>query len=510
MKYYSQHTVLPFSDLFESFEKLDKSNRWVRLADNLPWAEIEVEYNKTLENKHCGASNKPARQVIGALLIKHIDNLSDEKTICAIQENPYMQYFVGLPAFTIKPLFSPELLVLVRKRLDADFFNRLTLLLAECSKQKSDSSGQGENKSDGDVSGGRPVGEDYVVDSQGRKHRGTLKADATCCEAEMKYPTDNGLLEDANKHVNAMMDKYCGVNNIKHPKTHRRESRSAYVLLIKKKHKGKKLKNSTRLAQLRCFLADYQMLMNLIGANSTEMVACFSKRDIRWLQASLKLYEQQKIMLEENTNRCDDRIASIYQSHVRPIVRGKAKAKVEFGAKIGVSIVNGYAYVDHLSWDAYNESSDLKTHIEKYQLRYGCLPAEIQADKIYMNKDNRDLLKELEIICHCRPLGRPPRETDPRKAKQRHKASGERNEVEAVFGTTKRVYNADDIRAKLSDTADAWIGACFFAKNVMKFLRDLLVQFFRYLAFWEYFRSFFAIRCEGRTEMHNGLQLAMI
>ena len=54
-----------------------------------------------------------------------------------------------------------------------------------------------------------------------------------------------------------------------------------------------------------------------------------------------------------------NRIVSIYQPHLRPIVRGKAKAKVEFGAKIGASIVNGCTYVDHLSWDAYNESSDL-------------------------------------------------------------------------------------------------------------------------------------------------------
>ena len=60
-------------------------------------------------------------------------------------------------------------------------------------------------------------------------------------------------------------------------------------------------------------------------------------------------------------------IVSIYQPHLRPIVRGKAKAKVEFGAKIGASIVNGYTYVDHLSWDAYNESSDLAMQLELYQ-----------------------------------------------------------------------------------------------------------------------------------------------
>ena len=137
-------------------------------------------------------------------------------------------------------------------------------------------------------------------------------------------------------------------------------------------------------------------------------------------------------------------IVSIYQPHLRPIVRGKAKAKVEFGAKIGASIVNGYTYVDHLSWDAYNESSDLAMQLELYQKRFGMLPQEVQA---------------------------LPREGEQESYQDKKRAIGERNEVEATFGTSKRVYWANDIRAKIDDTADTWIGACFFAKNVMKFLR---------------------------------------
>ena len=108
---------------------MSKSNRWVKLADRLPWVKIEKEYNKRLRNSHCGAGNKPARMVVGALIVKHVENLSDEKTIQAIQENPYMQYLLGLSKFTEKPVFVPELFVLIRKRLDQDFFNRLTLVL---------------------------------------------------------------------------------------------------------------------------------------------------------------------------------------------------------------------------------------------------------------------------------------------------------------------------------------------------------------------------------------------
>lgn len=108
MKYYSQHHIHDLFELQESLSGLSKSNRWVKLADNLPWSKIEKEYNKRLKNKHNGAGNKPARMVVGTLIVKHVENLSDEKTIQVILENPYMQYLLGLTKFTEKPVFVPD------------------------------------------------------------------------------------------------------------------------------------------------------------------------------------------------------------------------------------------------------------------------------------------------------------------------------------------------------------------------------------------------------------------
>ena len=155
------------------------------------------------------------------------EGLSDEKTIQAIQENPYMQYLLGLPKFTEKPVFVPELFVQIRKRLDHEFFNLLTLLLSE-------------------ADGSKPK----------------------------KVHTD----EDGNDHG-------------------------------------------------------------------------------------------------------------------------------------GASIVNGYTYVDHLSWDAYNESSDLAMQLELYKKRFGMLPQEVQADKLYLGKANRNLIKTrrgpLARVTRWRPHSEP-------------------------------------------------------------------------------------------------------
>ena len=463
MKYYSQYRIHDLFKLQESLSGLSKSNRWVKLADRLPWAKIEKEYNKRLRNSHCGAGNKPARMVVGALIVKHVEILSDEKTIQAIQENPYMQYLLGLSKFTEKPVFVPELFVLIRKRLDQDFFNMLTLILAEADGSKPNKDGTDEDGTDEDGN-----------DEDGNDHGGTMKCDATCCDAEVRYPTDSNLLEDGSRLIDRLLDKFCARHKVSKPQTHRMEARRAFFLLIKKKRKGRKLVSKTKLTQIRCLQADFQIFLDFLGKQAGHLLSCFSRHDYKCLEAAFKMYEQQKMMFEQNVRSCAERIISIYQPHLRPIVRGKAKAKVEFGAKIGASIVNGYTYVDHLSWDAYNESSDLAMQIELYRKRFGMLPREVQVDKIYLGKANRQYLKDNHVECYNRPLGRPPKEDNDRHAEEKRRAICERNEIEATFGTSKRVYRANDIRAKLDNTADTWIGDCFFAKNVMKFLRGLL------------------------------------
>ena len=98
-----------------------------------------------------------------------------------------------------------------------------------------------------------------------------------------------------------------------------------------------------------------------------------------------------------------------YMQHVRPIVRGKAGARIVFGGKIGVGVVDGYSYIDHHSWDAYNESTDFDTRISPYEERFGGRPLRFFADKIYMTKENRRKLRDLGIQCMGRDLDVPPR-----------------------------------------------------------------------------------------------------
>lgn len=78
MKFYApKYKQLDLGLLRSSLDELDKISRWVALDDLLPWTELEKEYNSRLDNQKKGAGNKPARMILGAMIIKHKLNLSD-------------------------------------------------------------------------------------------------------------------------------------------------------------------------------------------------------------------------------------------------------------------------------------------------------------------------------------------------------------------------------------------------------------------------------------------------
>ena len=105
------------------------------------------------------------------------------------------------------------------------------------------------------------------------------------------------------------------------------------------------------------------------------------------------VYEQQKYMYDNRTHSVPDRIVSVSQPFVRPIVRGKAGKPVEFGAKLDISVVDGWTRLECCSFDAYNEAGNLREMAERFRAREGHYPSRILADKIYRNQENLSLLQ---------------------------------------------------------------------------------------------------------------------
>ena len=90
-----------------------------------------------------------------------------------------------------------------------------------------------------------------------------------------------------------------------------------------------------------------------------------------------ELHRQQQWMWENREVRIDDRIVSINQPHIRPIVRGKRGKNTEFGAKLSASCIDGYVFLHRISWDNYNESGDLKSQVEEFKKYTGHYPESV-------------------------------------------------------------------------------------------------------------------------------------
>ena len=213
--------------------------------------------------------------------------------------------------------------------------------------------------------------------------------------------------------------------------------------------------------------------------------------------------EQQREMLEGNKHYVKDRIVSLAQPWIRPIVRGKAKAKTEFGAKLSISVVNGYIFIDRLSFDACNEGDyeEFTSAVELCRKRFGCHPERILADKIYRSRKNREYCKEHGIRMSGPKLGKPKADK-PADIATELKEIGERNEVEGKFGTGKRKYGLNLIKAKLEETARTDICMNLFVENLEHQIREDLRSFS--LSLFEILREFINISAHDNRLIYQG------
>ncbi len=476
---YTPQNQLSLSLFKHPFEHdLDKENRWVKLAALVPWDELANVYSRHLQSA-TGRQSVDVRTVIAALIVKHKLNLDDRGTVEMIQENIYLQYFCGLKAFTTKRVFDPSLFVDIRKRLGGKEFDKFNKLVIEKSEQLKPHQARVQTKSKTDSP------DKDNPSSDGTPNRGTLKVDATIADQEIKYPTDLNLLNTSREHLERMIDLlYRRAEDGDKPRDYRRVARKKYLNIAKKKRKGRKLVRKGIKAQLQYVFRDLKTVGKLLEKPGREQQ--LNKRDKGLLETIQTIYQQQKWMYDNKTHVCPGRIVSLYQPHVRPMVRGKEGRHTEFGSKINVSEVNGFSWINTLSWDAFNEGADLKNQVEDYRKTYGCYPKSVLGDKLYMSRENRKYLKEKGIQVFGKPLGRPPKH-HPETPAQRHykkKQEAKRNHVEGKFGQGKRAYGLNNIKARLSETSESWIHAIFFVMNLTHLAKvadkypDFFVQIF--------------------------------
>ena len=475
--------ILPH-EFFLPFEgHLNPDNRWVRMASVIPWADLEEAYLQSLGDPNQGSKAYTVQLALGSLIIKERLGLSDEETVEAITENPYLQYFIGLAAFQETPPFHASSLTHFRKRFHADLVNQLNESITASHRKQEKPQDADDSDDEGTMGGngnsGSQPSDPGAKESSSLYKQGKLLIDATCAPSDIAYPTDISLLNRAREKLEKMIDTLHAErsHSDKKPRTYRRKARKEYLTLSKqRKPSYEKIQAclKSQFSYVRRNLKHVEDLANEIGLDKLSWP---QYKDLLVIQ---ELFRQQTILFERGTHSIEDRIVSILQPYIRPIVRGKVKATVEFGAKLSVSLVDGFAYLETLRWDAYNEGTLLKDAILRYKERFGHYPEAVLADTIYRNRENREFCKKLGIRLSGPKLGRPAKDAQVQaeQKKVEKQDHGERNAIEGKFGEGKRVYGLGLIRTRLQTTSETTIALQMVIMNIEKILRDTFLSFF--------------------------------
>ena len=221
-----QHSFLDFNQPLGLH--MNPDNRWIKLADRIPWDTFEAKYAELFPSD-TGNVAKPLRMALGALIIQTKFQYSDRELVEQIAENPYLQYFIGLPGFREEAPFDASTLVLFRKRISAEMLMEVNeYLLAHKDDDKDDHTPPSGGKTNDDGTAKEDT------------HKGTLTLDATCAPANIRYPQDISLLNEAREKLETMIYRFCKCYGLKLPRRYRKRARKEYLAFAKsRKHKVK-------------------------------------------------------------------------------------------------------------------------------------------------------------------------------------------------------------------------------------------------------------------------------
>ncbi|GKS68779.1 IS5 family transposase [Nitrosomonas sp. PY1] len=267
--------------------QLDRSDPLLQLALEIPWLEFDeafsIHYSEGL-----GAPSKPIRLLVGLLILKQLENLSDEAVVLQWKRNPYYQAFCGMKEFQRRlPCHSTEL-VHFRKRIGAEGVERIFQMSVGLH------------------------GEAALED--------TVHIDTTVQEKNIAYPTDSKL---AIRIINRL-NKIAQAHGVQQRRTFVKEVKSLRLAIRHFRHVTKRAKAKRALKRLRTIAG---ILIRELRRELPQycLFECY--------QQDFLMYERILRQQSKDTNK----IYSLHEPQVYCVAKGKDHKQYEYGSKASIA-----------------------------------------------------------------------------------------------------------------------------------------------------------------------------
>ena len=294
--------------------------------------------------------------------------------------------------------------------------------------------------------------------------------DATCYETSMRYPTNVKLLWESTEWSYKQMKLICKYLKIRMPRNKYEEQWNKYNTY---NHKRKKTYKETqkRTRSLLYLLGKLLGLLREIENRYQEQLD-LPRRYHERIKVIRKVLKQQQEIFETGGS-VPDRIVSISKSYIRPIVRGKETKAVEFGAKVNMIQFDGINFIEHLSFNAFNEGTRLVKSIRYGRSLFGKI-THISADDIYATNANRKYTTAAHIVTNFKRKGRAGKHEEHRLIISRELRKERATRMEGSFGTEKEHYGLQKIKARTEVNEILWIFFGVHTANAVRIAKRLV------------------------------------
>lgn len=300
------------------------------------------------------------------------------------------------------------------------------------------------------------------------QHTHTGFCDATVYESYIEYPTDAKLLWRGCCDVYQMIKSKRRELRLRHSRINHQKRKAQYLSFAKRRKKSRRQSKTICKRLLKYLLRLTDQLDKLLKANKATLDSSQRKR----FDTIIKMKDQQWQLHFGQQATVPHRIVSLHKPYVRPIVRGKEVKPVEFGVKVNMLLVDGISFIEHLSYDNFNEGTRLQETIH-LQKRYFGACYQIGADAIYATNANRRYCTQNKIATSFAPKGNEGKLKEQKSQMRSILARVRSTEMEGSFGNEKNHYQLNKIKAKTEGNEKVWLFFSLLACNAMQIAKRM-------------------------------------